>query len=170
MPPSTTHFAQLGQIFALPCLKSLMGSKSLHDFQTNPKCMLSPWRSVYQEGLKMHLFKLSMTWFWVSTAFLGMWRKNSSWLLKVSRSSLRNWRAQLHCKIQLLNCANYSPDRSYLFYGSYLLLFIWALCILHFWQHIHLNRKSAELVLGQRGFYHSPRWTVYPGKLDLHFI
>lgn len=147
-----------------------MGSNSFYHFQTDSKCMLSPWRSIYQEELRMHLFSIIYDLVWVSTAFSGMWRKNSLWLLKVSGSSLRNWRALLHCKIQLLNCANYTPDRSYLFYGSYLLLFIWALCILHFWQHIYLNRKTAEIVLGQRGFYHSLRWTVYPGKLNLHFI
>lgn len=125
---------------------------------------------IYISGRVQNEFILNYVWLWISTAFSGMWRAKSLWLLKVSESSLRNWRAQKHCKIQLFNCANYTPDRSYLFYGSYLLLFIWALCILHFWQHIHLNRYTAVTVLGQRGFYHSLRWTVYPEKLYLHFI
>lgn len=52
------HPAQLRQIFVLPRLRSLMGSKSLYDFQNDSKFMLSPWRSIYQEGLKMHLFSI----------------------------------------------------------------------------------------------------------------
>lgn len=147
-----------------------MSSKSWYNFQHYPKCTLPPWRSMYQEELKMNLFSIRYDFAWISPDDSGMWKAKPWWLLKVSGSFLRNWRAQLHCKIQLFNCANYTPDRSYLFYGSYLLLFIWALCILHFWQHIYLNSKTAVIVLGRRGFYHSLRWTVYPGKLHLHFI